>query len=140
MSLSNQDKNMCIVVAHKIIDDYIRKVILTGEYRGESSLLDTSQQDKINTLGMLLCQAITRIERINNPQYPTLVLTKLNEYLQLIPQYFYRMLGTYNSSEIVFSDDLKDIFQELNKSIHVVLPFYKGFSYEIPYMIILFTM
>lgn len=140
MSLSNQDKNMCIATAHKIVDDYIRKVVLTGEYKGDNTHFVTSQQDMINSLGMILCQAITKIEQINNPQYPKLVLAKLNEYLQMIPQSSYSMIGSYKSSDIAFSDTLNDIFQELNKCIHLLLPFYKGFSYEIPYTTSLFVL
>lgn len=139
MSLSNQDKNMCIVAAHKIIDDYIRKVVLTDEYRGGTIQSATSRQDMINYLGMCLCQAITKIEQINNPQYPKLVIANLNEYLKTIPQSSYHMIGSYKSSDIAFSDTLHDIFKELCDCIHILLPSYKGLPYENLYMVWLFV-
>ena len=137
MGLSNQDKNLCVAVADKIINDYICKVVLTDEYdkcNEDNIYFTTSRQDMVCYLGMVLCQAITKIEQINNPQYPKLTLPKLDKYIQNIPQSSYHMIAYYRSSNIKGSQILKDIFEELREGIHTLLPFYKGFPYEIPYI------
>lgn len=140
MNLSNQDKNLCVAVANKIIDDYICDFVLTDEYEkcNEDNIFTTSRQDMVCYLGMVLCQAITKIEQINNPQYPKLTLPNLDKYIQNIPQSSYHMISGYKSSNIRNSHILKDIFNELREGIHTLLPFYKGFQYEGPYIYCLF--
>lgn len=139
MGITDHDKNLCIATAHVIINEYIHNVILTGEYKGNSTHFTLPPKEQAGALLGLLCQTITKIERINNSQYPALTITKLSEYLQQLPQSSYHEIGTYRSSDISDSDTLQEIFDELSNYIHTMLPFYKGFRYEHPYILNLFS-
>lgn len=117
-------------IQRTLINLYIGEVVLTGKYKG--GLPHTKYEDDLAaaSLCVLLCQTITEIERINNPHFPALTRANLNAYIEKIPTGTYEWIGGYHSSNLSDNVELQNIFSEMSKKIHALLPLYDGASLE----------
>ena len=138
MVISDFDKHSCVATAFKIVDDYIQKVIMTGKYKGDNPYNLGSSEQMTQTMFLLLCDFITKIERINNSNYCPLQLRELKDYIANIPDQNMRYTQI-SSFDFYESGIAQKLFEEFSNNIHTLMPFYKGVPIENIYTLTLFN-
>lgn len=134
--MDEYSKNVAVAGAVRIVDDYVREVVRTGLFLGDSNLI-ASKELLEQALWALLGKTINEIELRYDPNFSEIVsISQLQSYVDAIPNEAFQSLGHYRSGNL---DSLQEIFDRMAKNIKDMMPFYKGFKYETPWMLGLFS-
>lgn len=127
----------CIAVGYIIIKEYIDNVVKTEEYKKNSLACVPQELIGANLLGVF-CKFIGRLIDLKqlNLQKPN--IETLEDFLNGIKSFERKVTSPrlmpmlfYNKREITI---LLNTFNEFSSDIHKIIPTYKGFRYENPYI------
>lgn len=126
-SIMDEDLYCCIATGFNIVEDYITNVIEPQLYILKNESYALPKDLVIQRCLGILCQYITEIQRIKYPKFETLKVDELNNYIDSIPGFNFRLTDPHIQGYRLYeSGQIQQALDKLSADIHSLLPNYNS--------------